>query len=122
MMSPKQQKALDASQKQLRRGILELVVLSAIAAEDEIYPSTIQEKLKDTPLLAVKEGTLYPLLTRLKNADLLKYTWRESPSGPPRKYFSITEDGRAFFENLLDHWTQLVSAVHHNTHNHQNDE
>ena len=121
MMTEDQMKALDAAGRQLRRGVLELCVLSAIAAEEEIYSSTIQEKLKDTPL-EVKEGTLYPLLTRLKNSKLLEYTWRESTSGPPRKYFSITEDGREFLDGLLSTWNDLVTAVHHNTQNHQPNE
>lgn len=121
MMTEEQIKALDTAGKQLRRGVLELCVLSAIAAEDEIYSSTIQEKLKDTPL-EVKEGTLYPLLTRLKNSQLLQYTWRESTSGPPRKYFSITDDGREFLDGLMSTWSDLVSAVHHNTQNNQTNE
>jgi PadR family transcriptional regulator PadR len=121
IMTEEQIKALDAAGKQLRRGVLELCVLSAIAAEDEIYSSTIQEKLKDTPL-EVKEGTLYPLLTRLKNSQLLQYTWRESTSGPPRKYFSITDDGREFLDGLMSTWNDLVSAVHHNTQNQVNNE
>ena len=121
IMTEEQIKALDAAGKQLRRGVLELCVLSAIAAEDEIYSSTIQEKLKDTPL-EVKEGTLYPLLTRLKNSQLLQYTWRESTSGPPRKYFSITDDGREFLDGLMSTWNYLVSAVHHNTQNNQTNE
>ena len=120
-MSDEQMKAFDATKKQLRRGVLELVVLSAIAAEDEVYPTTIQQKLRDTPL-EVKEGTLYPLLTRLKNTELLQYTWRESTSGPPRKYFSITESGREFLGGLLETWGQLVQSVHHNTQNHQTNE
>jgi len=121
MMSEEQIKSLHATGQQLRRGVLELVVLSAIAAEEEIYPSTIQQKLKDTPL-EVKEGTLYPLLTRLKNSELLQYTWRESTGGPPRKYFSITDNGREFLDGLLDTWNQLVTAVHQNTQNHLNNE
>ena len=121
IMTEEQIKALDAAGKQLRRGVLELCVLSAIAAEDEIYSSTIQEKLKDTPL-EVKEGTLYPLLTRLKNSQLLQYTWRESTSGPPRKYFSITDDGLEFLDGLMSTWNDLVSAVHHNTQNNQTNE
>jgi PadR family transcriptional regulator PadR len=117
MMSAEQHKALDAANKQLRRGVLELCILSAIAASDEIYPSTIQERLRESKL-EVKEGTLYPLLTRLKNAELVRYTWRESDSGgPPRKYFSITEPGRAFLDGLMETWNGLVQAVHHNTHN-----
>lgn len=117
MISPEQHKALDAARKQLRRGVLELCILSAIAAENEIYPSTIQNKLKESKL-EVKEGTLYPLLTRLKNAELVHYTWRESNSGgPPRKYFSITDSGRTFLDGLLETWHGLVNAVNHNTHN-----
>ena len=116
-MSADQHKALDAAKKQLRRGVLELCILSAIAAAEEIYPSTIQERLRESQL-EVKEGTLYPLLTRLKNAALVQYTWRESDSGgPPRKYFSITESGRSFLDGLMGTWDGLVEAVHHNTHN-----
>ena len=116
MMTEDQHKALESARKQLRRGVLELCILSAIAEEEEIYPSTILTKLEESQLL-VKQGTLYPLLTRLKNSELLKYNWKESSSGPPRKYFSITETGREFLDGLLETWNQLELAVHHNTQN-----
>jgi len=116
MMREDQHKALESARKQLRRGVLELCILSAIAQEDEIYPSTILQKLEESQLL-VNQGTLYPLLTRLKNSELLEYTWKESTSGPPRKYFSITEQGRQFLNGLLETWNLLEQAVHHNTHN-----
>ena len=103
------EKALENKKAQIRKGILELCILSIIA-EGEAYTSEIITKLKESELIVV-EGTLYPLLTRLKNANLLKYTWRESQSGPPRKYFSITEDGEIFLESLLKTWRELVLAV-----------
>lgn len=99
----------------MRRGILELCVLSIIA-EGEIYPSDILKKLEGSQLIVV-EGTLYPLLTRLKKADLLEYTWKESSLGPPRKYYQITNQGRTFLEGLLDTWTQLIQAVNNATKN-----
>lgn len=99
----------------MRRGVLEMCVLSIIS-EGEIYPSDILDKLKATDLL-VKEGTLYPLLTRLKNAGLLTYTWRESSKGPPRKYYAITEEGTLFLNGLFNNWNKLVNAVQNTTKN-----
>ncbi len=107
---------LDKTRQQMRRGVLELCVLSTIASEEEIYSSTILERLEDSQML-VKEGTLYPILTRLKNGGLLEYTWRESTEGPPRKYFSITEEGKTFLDGLLETWNELVNAVHQATQN-----
>ncbi len=94
---------------QMRKGILELCVLN-IVSHGEVYPSDIMKELKDVKLIIV-EGTLYPLLSRLKNADLLSYTWKESQSGPPRKYFTITEAGTAFLEELKTNWDSLNNAV-----------
>ena len=108
---------LENAKAQMRKGVLELCILSIIA-EGEVYPSDIIVKLTDAQLL-VKQGTLYPLLTRLKNAGLLSYTWKESTSGPPRKYFHITDDGTAFLNDLLDTWGQLVHAVSESTKNYQ---
>ena len=105
---------------QMRKGVLELCILSIIA-EEEVYPSDIIQKLKDSHLIVV-EGTLYPLLTRLKNAGLLKYNWQESTSGPPRKYFQITPEGRQFLDGLLESWNQLVHAVNQSTKNITNNE
>jgi len=104
---------VENTRAQMRKGILELCVLSIIA-DEEAYPSDIISKLKASKLIVV-EGTLYPLLSRLKNAGLLHYTWKESKSGPPRKYYHITEEGSAFLEELLDTWKELYHAVNQST-------
>jgi PadR family transcriptional regulator len=100
---------IDNTQSQMRRGILEFCILSVIR-RGEAYPSDIVEEMK-TSKLQVLEGTLYPLLTRLKNAGMLTYRWVESNSGPPRKYFSLTEQGTAFYMELEDTWNELAYAV-----------
>jgi PadR family transcriptional regulator PadR len=100
---------VENTKKQMRKGVLELCIL-AIMSEGEAYPSDIIMKLKESELI-VKEGTLYPLLTRLKNAELLHYNWRESTSGPPRKYYYVTDLGKEFLNELLGVWSTLVSAV-----------
>ncbi len=99
---------------QMRKGVLELCILGIIS-RGEAYPSDIIHSLKEARLIVV-EGTLYPLLTRLKNAGLLDYNWRESPSGPPRKYYHITPEGRTFLDQLLQNWEGLVHAVEQCTH------
>ena len=104
---------LENTQAQMRRGVLEFCVLS-ILSHKEVYPSDIIEKLKDAKLIVV-EGTLYPLLTRLKNAGLVSYKWVESKSGPPRKYFSLTPLGEKFLEELHTTWDELVEAVNNTT-------
>ena len=100
---------LENIQAQMRKGILEYCIL-AIISGDEIYASDIIEKLKEAKLLIV-EGTLYPLLTRLKNAGFLTYNWKESDQGPPRKYYSITEEGKAFLSELDKTWKVLSYSV-----------
>ena len=97
------------TQSQMRKGVLEFCILSIIQ-QGEVYPSDIIEKMK-LANLHILEGTLYPLLTRLKNAGLLNYRWVESISGPPRKYFVMTEEGKAAFEVLLKTWNEMTSAV-----------
>ncbi len=94
----------------MRKGLLELCILGIIKQQNEAYPSDILEKLK-TAKLVVLEGTLYPLLTRLKNAGFLSYRWEESLSGPPRKYFALTQEGIEFYKQLLATWLELSSAV-----------
>jgi PadR family transcriptional regulator PadR len=101
--------SLENTQAQMRKGILEYCILS-ILARGEAYPSEILEALKNAKLLVV-EGTLYPLLTRLKNEELLSYRWEESTSGPPRKYYHITESGNTFLSELNITWTELKEAV-----------
>lgn len=100
---------LENTKAQLRKGILELCILT-ILDKKEAYPSEILDELKEAKLIVV-EGTLYPLLTRLKNGELLTYRWEESPSGPPRKYYSLTKMGRAFLEELASTWDELNTAV-----------
>jgi PadR family transcriptional regulator PadR len=101
--------SLENTQAQMRKGILEYCILS-ILDKKEAYPSEILETLKDAKLIVV-EGTLYPLLTRLKNMELLSYRWEESQSGPPRKYFTLTKMGKAFLEELDNTWSELSEAV-----------
>jgi PadR family transcriptional regulator PadR len=94
---------------QMRKGVLEFCILSLISGGD-LYTSEILEALKKGKMLVV-EGTVYPLLTRLKNANLLQYRWEESTSGPPRKYYSITKEGEAFLAELKMAWNDLNKAV-----------
>ena len=100
---------IDNTQSQMRKGVLEFCILSIIR-QGEVYPSDIVEKMKAANL-NILEGTLYPLLTRLKNADFLTYRWIESNSGPPRKYFSMTEKGLLFYAELEATWNELANAV-----------
>ena len=105
---------IENTESQMRKGLLELCILGIIHKEKEAYPSDILEQLKQAKLV-VLEGTLYPLLTRLKNAGMLSYRWEESTSGPPRKYYSLTEEGRKFYEQLKTTWDELSKAVNHLT-------
>ena len=100
---------IENTQSQMRKGILEFCILSIIR-RGEAYPSDIVEEMK-AARLNILEGTLYPLLTRLKNASMLTYRWVESNSGPPRKYFSLTEKGEAFFRELEQTWQELSNGV-----------
>ena len=94
---------------QMRRGILEFCIISLIS-KGEIYSAELIKSLKAANLL-VAEGTLYPLLSRLRKAELLDYRWEESPSGPPRKYYSLTENGKTFLETLDLAWSEIESSV-----------
>lgn len=96
-------------QAQFRKGALELCVLRVLS-HGEAYTSDITESLKQAELLVV-EGTLYPMLSRLKNSGLCTYRWEESKSGPPRKYYSLTREGRAYLEELNAEWNRLVAAI-----------
>jgi PadR family transcriptional regulator PadR len=101
--------ALENTQSQMRKGILEYCVLGIIA-RGEIYSSDIIDLLKDGNLL-VAEGTLYPMLSRLKNSGLVGYKWIESTQGPPRKYFTITDAGIAALNELDTTWKELTKTV-----------
>ena len=100
---------IENTQSQMRKGVLEFCILSIIK-RGEAYPSDIIEEMKAANL-QILEGTLYPLLTRLKNADLLAYRWVESSGGPPRKYFTLTEKGAAFYAELESTWKEMSGAV-----------
>lgn len=100
---------IDNTASQMKKGVLEFCILSIIKL-GEAYPSDIIEKMKAANL-NILEGTLYPLLTRLKNAELLTYRWVESSGGPPRKYFMLTEKGAAFYKDLETTWNELANAV-----------
>lgn len=99
---------IENTKAQMRKGVLELITLSIISKK-EAYPSDIIKELKAAELIVV-EGTMYPLLNRLKNAGLLDYSWKESTSGPPRKYFQMTEEGKLFLEELTKTWNKLENA------------
>jgi PadR family transcriptional regulator, regulatory protein PadR len=103
------------TQSQMRKGVLEFCILSIIR-QGEVYPSDIVDKMKAANL-HILEGTLYPLLTRLKNAGLLTYRWVESTGGPPRKYFLMTDKGLDFYGELERTWKELADAVHALTNN-----
>lgn len=100
---------IENTKAQMRKGVLEFCILS-ILKDGEAYTSDILETLKDAKMLVV-EGTIYPLLTRLKNAGLLSYRWEESTGGPPRKYYSLTEKGTLFLTELNNTWSELQQAV-----------
>lgn len=94
---------------QMRKGLLEYCILSIISRE-EAYASDILDTLKKANLLVV-EGTLYPLLTRMKNEELLTYRWQESTSGPPRKYYALTHEGQELLTQLHEEWKTIHKAV-----------
>jgi PadR family transcriptional regulator PadR len=96
---------------QMRKGILEYCILLLLEKE-ALYTSDIIEKLQEARLIVV-EGTLYPLLTRLKNGGLLSYHWIESTQGPPRKYYQLTEDGMVFLKELESSWQELNDTINH---------
>jgi len=100
---------IENAKAQMRKGVLEYCILLVLKAKP-LYANNIIQGLKNAKMIVV-EGTLYPLLTRLKNAKLLTYQWEESTQGPPRKYYELTEDGKQFLTELEHSWNDLVNAV-----------
>lgn len=100
---------IENTKAQMRKGVLEFCILSILNG-DRMYASDILGRLKEAKMIIV-EGTLYPLLTRLKNAELLEYEWEESNSGPPRKYYKLTTKGESFLKELNQTWQELEHAV-----------
>ena len=101
--------SIDNTKAQMRKGVLEFCILS-ILSDGDAYPTEIIQRMK-TAKLVVVEGTLYPLLTRLKNLGLLAYRWEESTGGPPRKYYRLTETGIEFLKELENTWDELDHSV-----------
>ena len=100
---------IENTKAQMRKGVLEFCILSVLKNKDA-YVAEILKTLKEAKLLVV-EGTIYPLLTRLKNSGLLNYRWEESTTGPPRKYYELTESGQLFLIELTTTWNELHNAV-----------
>ena len=100
---------MENTQVQMRKGILEYCILHIIS-RGEVYATDMIDELTAARMIVV-EGTLYPLLTRLKNAGLLEYKWVESKSGPPRKYYKLTTDGEKFLHGLSETWDDLVQST-----------
>lgn len=100
---------VESIRAQMRKGLLEYCIL-CILARKEAYASSIIEELKSAGMIVV-EGTLYPLLIRLKNQGWLTYRWEESPQGPPRKYYSISEDGRRLLAEMDASWLDLIETI-----------
>ena len=111
--------SIENTKVQMRKGILEFCILDIIS-RGEVYASDILDALKNANMLVV-EGTVYPLLTRLKNAGLLTYEWKESTSGPPRKYFTLTLEGTTAFEELKQTWNELSDAADAATNYHKSE-
>ena len=105
---------------QMRKGILEYCILAILSRGDSYAPKIIAE-LKAAHMIVV-EGTLYPILTRQKNAGLLTYRWEESPQGPPRKYYTLTDKGREYLEALDEAWNELVKQIERIRHGYEKEE
>ena len=102
---------IENAKSQMRKGMLEYCVLLLLKHRPS-YASDIIQQLKAAELLVV-EGTLYPLLTRLKNDGLLCYQWQESTQGPPRKYYALSPEGEKFLEGLDASWTELANTINY---------
>ncbi len=100
---------LENTKAQMRKGILEYCILSVLS-RNSCYASDIIKELKEARVIVV-EGTLYPLLTRQKNAGLLSYRWEESQQGPPRKYYELSTQGKEYLIDLDKSWEELVESV-----------
>jgi PadR family transcriptional regulator PadR len=103
-------KEAENSNAQMRKGSLEFCILLVISKQEKIYASEILKRLKQSDLIVV-EGTIYPLLSRLKNSGLLEYSWEESKEGPPRKYYSLTDKGKEYLKSLDASWKKLSQSI-----------
>jgi PadR family transcriptional regulator PadR len=103
------EETIEQKKSQMRKGLLEFCILLAIS-DQRVYSSDILNRLKKADLLVV-EGTLYPLLSRLKAQELVTYDWEESKSGPPRKYYELTKKGRDTLSQLQKQWKELHASI-----------
>lgn len=108
-MAQKQSKETENTKAQMRKGVLEFCILLVIS-QKKVYASDILKKLKQADLI-VMEGTLYPILTRLKNLGLLQYYWEESSGGPPRKYYYLTDKGEESLRELEGSWKKISNSI-----------
>ena len=93
----------------LRKGLLEFLILGVVSG-DEVYAADILRRLSDTDF-ATQEGTLYPLLSKMRREGLLDYEWQESTSGPPRKYYRLTDSGQAQLREFREYWASLTDLI-----------
>jgi PadR family transcriptional regulator PadR len=93
----------------IRKGLLEFLILKIVAL-DKVYAADILKRLSDTEF-ATQEGTLYPLLSKMRRDGLLDYEWQESEAGPPRKYYELTAKGKSQLADLDDYWKQLNATI-----------
>jgi PadR family transcriptional regulator PadR len=101
--------AIDEKFSSIRKGLLEFLLLRIISA-DKVYVAEMLERLSATQF-ATQEGTLYPLLSKLRREELLDYDWRESDAGPPRKYYKLTTKGRAQLAELNRYWKRINTTI-----------
>lgn len=101
---------IENAKAQMRKGTLEFSILLIISQEEKIYATEILKTLKQADLIVV-EGTIYPLLNRLKNSELLDYSWEESKEGPPRKYYKLTAKGKEYLKAMSDSWHKLSKSI-----------
>lgn len=100
----------DAWVSQIRKGLVEVVIL-ALLSRERMYGSQLVEELSAHPELAISAGTVYPLLSRLKKANMISSTWEESPVGPPRKYYRLTSDGRKELAEMVSAWRSVSKGI-----------
>ncbi len=100
---------IDGKFGNIRKGMLEFLIMKIIAA-DKVYVAEMLEKLSNTEF-ATQEGTLYPLLSKMRRENLVDYEWKESEAGPPRKYYRLTVKGKAQLSELNDYWKQINATV-----------
>jgi PadR family transcriptional regulator PadR len=102
--------SIDQKFSTLRKGLLEFLVLRIVSA-DKVYVADMLKALSDTDF-ATQEGTLYPLLGKMRREELVDYEWQESESGPPRKYYKLTAKGQSQLAELTDYWTYINTTIH----------